>query len=255
MAIRTPMPAVHPSAAPAAACLNCGTEVASPYCGGCGQAAGTARLSFPRLLRETLGGLLSLDSATLRTLGGLIRRPGAFVRGYLLGQRAGYVGPLRYYLLVIALNVGASALLQHPSTGAAGAGAERSFWDEHLVEVQIGAAFALLMLPLAAAQRVLHRRAGYSLAEHYAFALYLLAQSMLVVWAVRLALWPAGRHLRGDAEGGLWLAVFVSYLLWAGSGFYREPHGRVALKLIAALAGALACVAAAGVALRAVLGV
>jgi hypothetical protein len=225
--------------------------MAGTYCGECGQAARTARLSFPRMLREAAGGILSFDSATVRTLRGLISRPGGFVRDYLLGRRVGYVGPLRYYLLAIALNVGASALLQNPSATTAPAEAERSFWDQNLVQVQIGVAFALLMLPLAAAQRMLHRRPRYHLAEHYAFTLYVLAQSALVVLSARLVLWAAGRDLRGDSEGLLWLAVFVCYLLWAGTGFYREPLWRVGLKLAGALAAALAFLGVVGLLLQA----
>ena len=239
------------SPAPGAACLNCGAHTAGPYCGGCGQAARTARLSFPRLLRESLSGILSFDSATLRTLRALVSRPGSFVREYLLGQRVGYVAPLRYYLLVVALNVGASALLQHPSARAVPAEAERSFWDENLVQVQIALAFALIMLPLAVAQRKLHRRSGYHLAEHYAFTLYVLAQSVLVVLGTRFLLWAAGRELRGDSEGVLWLSAFVAYMLWAGRDFYPEPLWRIVLKLFGALAAVLVCLGVVGLLLQA----
>jgi hypothetical protein len=254
MAFRTTMAAIPQPTAPVAqgaACLNCGAPTAGTYCGDCGQAARTARLSFPRLLREAAGGILSFDSATVRTLRGLISRPGGFVRDYLLGRRVGYLGPLRYYLLVIALNVGASALLQHPSATATPAEPERSFWDQNLVQLQIGVAFALLMLPLAVAQRMLHRRSGYHLAEHYAFNLYVLAQSVVVVLSARIVLWAAGRVLRGDPEGLLWLAVFVCYLLWAGRDFYREPLWRVGLKVAGALAAALAFLGVVGLLLQA----
>lgn len=104
--------------------------------------------------------------------------------------------------------------------------------------------FGVLMLPLGMAQRwVVNRSGGYSLAEHYAFLLYLLAQSVLVLVLLQLALLPLGSSLAGGIEGGAWFIAFLAYLLWAGPHFYLEPRWRVALKSAGALATMLAAVA------------
>ena len=237
------------------ACLNCGAGLDGAYCGACGQAASIGRLTFPRLVRNALGNLLSLDSAVIRTFHALATRPGAFARAYLLGRRRGYVGPLRYYLLVVALNVGAAALLRRPAVRPVRIEGGGSFWDENLLALQIGIVFAVLMLPLAALQRwLLYRPAGYSLAEHYAFTLYALAQSVLAVLALQLLLWPLGYDLGGNLDGAAWLAAFTAYLLWAGYSFFREPVWRVALKLLGAYAAMFVFLAVVGMVLRTVFG-
>jgi|GEM_PF-3778976 len=155
----------YPLAAPAGAadataertparCLNCGAGLDAAFCGACGQRAATHRFTVPRLLRDAASGVLSFDSAALRTAHALATRPGAFIRAYLLGRRQGYVGPLRYYLIVVALNVGAAALLRHRAADARGRASTGTFWDENFVALQIGAAFAVLALLVSATQHL-----------------------------------------------------------------------------------------------------
>jgi len=219
---------------PGQSCLNCEADVTGSYCSGCGQRARTGRITFPRLLRSFVDHLISVDSNLLRSFQALVRRPGAFIRAFLLGRRVGYARPLPYYLAVVALNGAASAVLRHPAETAADGDLDGSFWDENFVALQIGLAFGLLMLPLAAARRLLHRGAGYSVAEHFVFLLYVLAQSILIVLVVQVALWPFGIALSGDAEGLVWLTAFSGFVLWASRGFLVESRWKVALKLIAA---------------------
>jgi hypothetical protein len=223
-------------------CLNCGAELRGAYCSECGQRARTARVTFPRLLRDFVDHVASVDSKLVRTFRALVRRPGAFVRDFLLGKRAGFARPLPYYLLVVALNVGASAVLRHPAA-AEDASGSASFWDQNFVALQIGLAFGLLMVPLAAARRVLHDDADWSVAEHFVFLLYLLAQSILVVLAVEAVLWALGKPLGSDAEGLTWLAAFTGYVVWASREFLGEPRWKIGLKLLAAFAMLVAAVA------------
>ena len=217
-------------------CLNCEADLTGSYCSGCGQRARTARITFPRLLRSFVDHLISVDSRLLRTFQALVRRPGAFIRAFLLGRRVGYARPVSYYLVVVALKVAASAVLRLPAEMPTDGDLDGSFWDENFLALQIGVAFGLLMLPLAAARRLLHRAAGYSVAEHFVFLLYVLAQSILIVLVVQVALWPFGIPLRGDAEGLAWLTAFSGLVLWASRGFLAEPRWKVALKLIAEFA-------------------
>jgi uncharacterized protein DUF3667 len=224
-----------PAPAAEARCLNCGAELAGAYCSRCGQAAGVERLRFPRLARELAHGLLSLDVAVLRTLRALAARPGTFIREYLLGRRVGYAGPLAYYALVVAVNIAAAALLRDVGLASADRDPDQGFWERNFVALQISLAFALLLLPLAIAQRLVHRRAGWSVAEHYAFLLYVLAQSIVGALALTLLLLPFGVELAGDSEGLVWLGVFAACLVWAMRGFFAEPLWKSILKLLGAL--------------------
>jgi hypothetical protein len=213
-------------------CLNCDALTGGDYCASCGQDARTTRITFPSLLRSLIDNVLSVDSALLRTFLALVRRPGPFIRAFLLGRRVDVARPLPYYLLVVALKVGAPALFKQVS-GPRSAGSSGSFWDENFVALQLSFAYGALMLPLAAARRVLHARAGYSVAEHFVALLYVLSQSVLVLLVAQVVLWPFGIPLKGDPEGLLWLAAFTGYTLWAARGFLFEPLWKVALKLLA----------------------
>ena len=218
-------------------CLNCGADVTGVYCSGCGQEAETARITFPRLLRNAVDHVLSVDSSVLRTAGALFRRPGDFIRSFLLGRRVGYSRPLPYYLLVVALNVGASTLLRH-STGTDSTPGD-SFWEENFVALQIALMFGLMMVPLAGARRLLHDDDGYSIAEHFVFLLYVLAQSILLTLGTESVLSLFGVP-PGTVEGPVWLTAFVVYVIWASRGFLAEPIWKVALKLVAAIGMVLA---------------
>jgi hypothetical protein len=227
-------------------CLNCGAPVVGRYCSACGQTAGTDRLSFPRLFKDFFGHFVSLDSRVLRTFVAVSRRPGTFIREYLLGRRVGYSGPLTYYLLVVALNVGVSALLRHSSATPLEPDAGASFWDQNFVALQISLAFGALMLPLAVFRRLLHFKEDYSIAEHFSFLLFVLAQSVLVILVLHLVTHALGITMDGDVEGAAWLAAFTLYALLGSRGFIREPLWMIGVKLGAAYVGMLVVLAAIG---------
>lgn len=233
-------------------CLNCAAAIAGDFCASCGQSTRTTRITFPKLLRTLTDQILSVDSTLIATFRALIRRPGPFVRSFLLGRRVGFARPLPYYLFVVGLNVAASAILRSATSAKNPAGPVGSFWKENFVALQIGLALAALMLPVAAARRILHEDAGFSVAEHFVSLLYVLAQSVLVILIVRLALLPFGVSFNGDAEGLTWLTAFVGYTLWGSRGFLFEPLWKVALKLLVAFVLALITLGVVGLALQGV---
>ena len=94
------------------ACPNCGAERLGPYCHACGQHYLDARLTLRVLWREFAERFLKLERGLWATLIAAFRSPGDLARRYVEGQRRPYVNPLSFLL--------------------------------------IGAAFALLLLPLYA---------------------------------------------------------------------------------------------------------
>ena len=84
-------------------CLNCGNTFEGAYCPHCGQKADTKRLKLLELLRNTIGPFVGGDSKFLRTLRGLLFRPGHMVREYLLGKRAPYYNPLQLYIFLLTI--------------------------------------------------------------------------------------------------------------------------------------------------------
>lgn len=221
-------------------CLNCQTPLQGTYCHHCGQPADTQRLSFGRIAAGLLRGLIDLDSKTLRTLRDLSRSPGAMIRGYLSGQRAPYLDPLRYYVLIVAASIGFAAVLGIMDITRAGANQGDMFLSGSFLAFQVGLLWALLMFPMAGAQWYLHRAGPWKVAEHYVFLLYLLAQSILVLVLLDGVLFIfTGSELSGETEGRIGVAVFVTHVVWAGPQFYGEAVWHVAWKTVAMLVLAL----------------
>ena len=103
-----PFPASGPLAA-AAACANCGTRLAGPYCAQCGQHVADFHQSLWRLCGEFFDNLFCWDNKFLRTLVPLLAEPGLLTREFMAGRRVRYVQPLRLFLFVSAVCL---ALLQ-----------------------------------------------------------------------------------------------------------------------------------------------
>ena len=95
-------------------------------------------------------------------------------------------------------------------------------------------------------------RSSTTLAEHYAFLLYLLAQSVLVIALVQPLAQTLGIPFHGAIEGLLWLGVFTGYVLWAGRVFYREALWRVTWKTVASYVAVLVIASSLGPAARGV---
>ena len=233
--------------------MNCQAQLHGEFCHHCGQPARTQRLRFRQLAVGLLQGLFDLDSKPLRSAWHLFTRPGLMAREYVDGNRVTYLSPLRYYVLIVALNIGLSALLGMTDAASAGANSGNGFWDAHFVALQISLLYALIAIPVAASQWLLHRSSRLNPAEHYAFLLYLLAQSILVLAIIDVfAIASTGAELSGDAEGLTWLGVFTAYIVWAGRTFYREPAWHTAWKTVVSYVAAMVTIglcAAAGIGL------
>lgn len=91
-------------------CLNCGHEFTSNYCPKCGQEADPSVS-----ITDVIGGFFrqfgDLEQGFWPTFVGLTVRPGEVLKGYLGGLRKGLMGPGRYLLAALVLDVGADRLL------------------------------------------------------------------------------------------------------------------------------------------------
>lgn len=243
----SPSSEAPPSAASEAErCANCATRLHGGYCHRCGQAADVGRLRFRRIVVGLLRGLVDLDSKTLRTVRHLFTKPGAMVRAYVSGQRVPYLDPLRYYMLAVAVSIGIAALIGVMDITQAGANQGDVFWKGSFVSFQVGVLYAMLMFPIAVSQWYLHRTLQWTIAAHYVFLIYLLAQSVLILIGVEgLVLLVMGTELHGTSEGLAWIGVFIAYILWAGRVFFAEPLWQVAWKTVGALLGGLVSTATA----------
>jgi len=91
-------------------CPNCGREFADNYCPECGQEADPSAS-----ILDVIGGffrdLVDVESGFWPTFVGLTLRPGAVLRDYLGGVRAGLISPGRYLLAAVIVGVGVDQFL------------------------------------------------------------------------------------------------------------------------------------------------
>jgi len=80
-------------------CPNCDSVLQGRFCSTCGQDQRIARLTFVGMLREALQELTDVDGRFIKTVTTLLIRPGRITKDYLRRRRAGYLPPLRMYLI------------------------------------------------------------------------------------------------------------------------------------------------------------
>lgn len=84
------------------ACLNCGTELAGPYCHQCGQ-KGHVHRTLAAFWHDLIHGVLHFEGKIWRTLPLLAWRPGALTRRYVEGERANFLSPIAIFLFSVFL--------------------------------------------------------------------------------------------------------------------------------------------------------
>jgi hypothetical protein len=83
-------------------CLNCGAELAGPFCHECGQHAHVHR-TLSAFFHDFAHGVLHFEGKIFRTLPLLAWKPGELTRRYIDGQRASFVSPIALFLFSVFL--------------------------------------------------------------------------------------------------------------------------------------------------------
>jgi hypothetical protein len=183
-------------------CLSCAEPRSGPFCARCGQRARDGRLTVVGVLRQVVEEVTSFDRGLAHTALAVLRAPGRVAREYVEGRTVRYVGPVKYFLLL----VGAVQLLTLRSgmlaevvdgffhgDGAAGGGAAAGRPEAVDAVARYFVSIAAAAVPaLAAWTRLLFWRAGLTYAEHVVLALYTGAQQLLLFVLVTVAAEAAG---------------------------------------------------------------
>lgn len=204
-------------------CLNCQTQLTSPYCGQCGQNAKVHRFTLAGLLHDVPHAVFHVERGILPTLAGLLRRPGATINAYLDGQRTRFFNPLS--LLVLCAGAYA-ALYNQPFLLS---------MLEPLIDPRargqitgllsvITRWYSLLLLfsvPLMGVLNWLfYRRQGRNIAEHMVVMAYTNAVGTLLLivplYPVLLALHWSGGAQAQRWMGLAWLATALATVIYQG---------------------------------------
>jgi hypothetical protein len=216
-----------PAAAAPAECTNCGLARAGEFCAACGQRAVRERLTVRGVAQQVAHDVLNLDHGLLFTALELTRRPGNAVREYVQGRRVRYTGPVKYFVLCVALATFASTQLGVVDEMAAGVvhGMGNGVPITITVEQASGfmsqwmTLFMALGVPFTAAvTRMLFRRAGMNYAEHLAFNLFLYAHQSLML-AVTLLAATFMEPVQGVLTIG-WMVLAAAHFAWACTRFF-----------------------------------
>ena len=206
------------------ACPNCGCTAPAAFCPGCGQDNRRGRLQTRDLLGEAWQHLTALDTAVIRTLIGLVRRPGRLAAEYVAGRRARYVSPLRFFLGATALFLLAHRLSGLSLDAGLGMGFRIESTDDPAERIASARAFigshldmvVVLALPLIALfQRWIFRRSDRNYAETMVYLLYL--QGQLFLYGIALLALGAWRP---TAVAPARIACHLVVLGLANRGFY-----------------------------------
>jgi hypothetical protein len=236
-------------------CPSCSAPVTTPYCPACGERQPQPHeLTLRGLLNQAVGAFTSLDVRLWRTLGELLRRPGALTVLYHDGPRKPYIGPFALFLLINVLfvamefvtgsNILSTPLDQHlhnqPWSPLAQDLVMHRLKDKETtldayapVFNQTVAKYAqslviLMVLPMALLLPVLFRKSRMPVAVHLAFSLHfhafllLLLSAALLIPAVDLRLGGPGLASpsldKGITIGALLLSA--AYLFFSAGRVY-----------------------------------
>lgn len=80
-------------------CPNCDSVLQGRFCSTCGQDQRIVPLTFFGMMREVLQEFTDVDGRFIKTVATLLIRPGRITKDHLRHRRAGYLPPLRTYLI------------------------------------------------------------------------------------------------------------------------------------------------------------
>jgi len=94
-------------------CLNCGAELAGPYCHQCGQ-RGHVHRTLGAFFHDLLHSVLHFEGKMWHTLPLLAWQPGELTRRYIHGERARFVSPMALFLFSVFLMFAVVSLVGGP---------------------------------------------------------------------------------------------------------------------------------------------
>jgi hypothetical protein len=110
-------------------CLNCGADLAGPYCHECGQHAHVHR-TLSSFFHDFLHGVLHFEGKIWRTLPLLVWKPGELTRRYIDGQRASFVSPIALFLFTVFLTFAVMGIVGDRMFGEGPAQASKGIAEE-----------------------------------------------------------------------------------------------------------------------------
>lgn len=221
-----PAPGAAPGPTVPGGCTNCGASCAGEFCAGCGQRAVLDRLTVRGIVKQVAHDVLNLDRGLLFTGLELTRRPGDAIRDYVQGKRVRYTGPVKYFIVTLAVTTFATTQLG--VMNEAGAGMVERMGDAAPVTAERASRFMSQWMTLfmalgvpftAAVTARLFRRARMTYAEHLVLNLYTYGHQALGLALTLLIALALPRAKTGLVNA--WMVAAAVYFGWTCTRFFR----------------------------------
>lgn len=214
------------------ACINCGQIGVVQFCSHCGQRVHRQRFVLGALVRAGAEEALKLDKGLLHTAVALSLRPGHAIREYTKGRTRPYTNPIKYLLIFVAL-----AVLGHGWFGFQEAWLSPDPEMDPAVErvlylyVRYFNVFLLLVVPFFALySRLLFRRSGDNLTEHFIFNIYVCGhQNLLSLIILPLVFLP---DYSTESYITIYFVLINLYYIIACRQFFRVGMGSAILRAV-----------------------
>ncbi|MDX2286047.1 MAG: DUF3667 domain-containing protein [Bacteroidia bacterium] len=237
-------PLAEPAAPASHTCANCAAVFTGAYCNTCGQEFHEGPFTVRGLILHAVHDRLHDIRMFLQTSWNLIRRPGTVIREYLAGRRKAHYNAINY-LLVIASFSAAAALLNRHSLDESVAAMEESYRQMGMPESSVSQQrtmrmyvwmqqnYNILMLAalpfMALAQRMIFRRRGLTLGEHFLSVCYLYGFFALATLPT-LPFINLGNL--ADSMYGLSMLVMLAYFAWGYRDWLGLGWGKAMLRSV-----------------------
>ncbi len=204
-------------------CLNCGENLVGKYCYQCGQEVTVARYSMGLLLKDFYKLLIRFDSDFIRTFTALTIKPGIFIHNYLHGKRKGFISPIKYLFIILALNITFTFILNRPALEPVVYETDKNipFLNQYIT-LMINLVFVLLMIPFAIGMKVANKQVDYFLSEYFCFLIYIVSQSVAIFIIIQIILKSNEMVLNGPYQGLVWFIEFTILYFWSYLTFFRN---------------------------------
>ncbi len=214
-------------------CLNCGEKLIGKYCYQCGQEASVARYSMGLLLKDFYKLLVRFDSDFRRTFMALTFKPGIFIQNYLQGKRKGFISPIKYLFIILAVNITFTFILNKPALEPVIIDPKNNipFFNQYIT-LLTNLVFILLMIPFAVGMMVMNKGEKYTFVEYFCFLVYVMSQSVAIFIIIQIILKSNEMVLKGPYEGLAWSIEFALLYFWSYLTFFGDFRDKILPRMI-----------------------
>lgn len=220
-------------------CLNCETPVDNYYCPKCGQPTSVERFTQKGILKNFFARIIGIDFDFIRTFNALLKRPGKFIEDYLTGKRQHFISPLKYFFVVMTLNMAVTFIIDKPALEPVVISSDMNpFLLKQLVTITSNLVIAFILLPFSLGLRWLSVP-KFNWIEQVSSLLYIASQSILYFVLIQLISYPFRGTLIGASEFIVWMALFFLLFFWAFITIYHKDKMRILRYFLIILCGVI----------------